>query len=126
MTKGFRYSFGSSWADRAEKQADDLHSLKGHRGYLALTDMLEGDLRACWMRWIDPDLDGMEVDRVRQEAMLITKILVNLEQMTSEKDLQEMQVRAYEGFTTDEEIQAAHGAALAQAGQLPPTGGGVY
>lgn len=124
--KGLRYQVGGNWAERAQKAAEDLSDLRANRGYLALTDMLEGDLRALWRLWVDDAVDAGRAERYRQEAMILVKLLATMEGATSEKDLQEMQARAYEGFMTDEQMAAAHAEALNQAGQSPPEGGGVY
>lgn len=125
MTKGLRYLFGSDWADRQKRMADDLSALREHRGYHALTDMLEGDLRALWRAWLDEGLDDMEAHKVRTEAIILFKLLANLDGITAEKELREMQDRMYQGLTTDRQMDEAIAEHL-QSGQSSPAGEGVY
>lgn len=126
MKSGFRYLFGNSWAERKKKADEDLAALREHRGYHALTDMLEGELRQLWNVWLREDLDQSQALQVRLEAQILMKVLVDLEGITSEKDLQEMQERQYQGFTTDAEMGAAIADHMQTSGGLSPSGEGVY
>jgi len=125
LSSGLRYLMGNSWAERKAKADEDLASLREHRGYHALTDMLEGELRALWSQWLRDDIDQSQAAILRLEAQLLHKLIVELEGITSEKDLQEMQTRQYQGFTDDANMEAAIASHMQSAGQSP-AGEGVY
>lgn len=112
--------------EASQKAAEDLADLRGHRGYQILLDVLHGEIRQSLRVVLDPDKDDSQVYRARQTALALQDALGFLEGILTRKDLQEAQEAVMNGFTADEEILTAQQEALAQAGQLPPGGGGVY
>ena len=106
--KGVRYRQGESWADRSVKAVEDLADLKAHRGYAFLLDTWNGNIRCFFKGYMDKNVSDEDVLKDRHRAMWIFEQIAELEEMTSEKDLQSLQAECYEGFTADAEIAAAH------------------
>jgi len=122
----YHYKFGSTWAERAEKMAEDLADLREHRGFAGLLDLLESEIRARLKVIMDADSDDFQVSKARDVVLALQDTLAVLHGIADKKDLQELQESVMKGFTTDEEVFREHAEALAGSGFNTPNGGGVY